>query len=211
MGDYYPFALPKGEIEFLKNAKAKWNDKISRSGIQNGYYTRVGNDQKTYLLKVTGATVNSVMGDYYHHRITNNLSVKEIGVLREGVKGYFSTSETKFKCYIQYKNIRLHDDYSDSFDVVDEVAELLKNCTYVGNNIRFSSASGFTDRNNEVLNCEPYFEGSSPLLSNSPMSGGFRRNPMLHLNVHRLKRHSRKSSSRRRSRGSISRNRSRRR
>lgn len=208
--DYARGPVTEHEIELRRNEEKIRHEKnqktlrdLAAKGIKIGYYSN------NYYL----AQIESIQPNYYGEGV-HKFVVYYVGELREGTKGFFSSSETKFKCYDKKEKMITETTYDKQAQINQQkqVEKLVATYNYVGNKLKETPGSGIYDKINNKHNCNPYFEGAnssptepllssprSPMLSQSPMSGGGRRrNPMLHLKVHRLMRHSRKSSSRRR-------------
>jgi len=89
---------------------------------------------------------------------SQTMGIKEIvGYLRNGTKGFFSTSDTKYKCYKTPK----------SYGVLYNVDEYLKDIkNKIPIDVEFLKASGYTDSSNEQINCR---------VSERSLKGGYRR------------------------------------
>ena len=121
-------------IESKQMDNARTSPFLQFLAIKKGYYLL--DDNRVYYLEKKPNKWYQEMS-YDENNIKANVFV--VGFLRE------KEGATKFKCF---KNKTLQGEYS-----LHEVLSTFKNAKYLGNNIRETAPSGFTDMRNNHLNC----------------------------------------------------------
>jgi hypothetical protein len=156
----------------------------------NGYYKVDYNSGESFLYRLQMRVYGNgkperkrPLGDFSEHYYSPDkpyylrFFIHNLGYLRRGSKGLFSTSETKYKCYNNpipkykrkclesyrsgsYDSITICDRWDDDGSSSNEAIKVLygedKKTTYLGTIQPTASApSGYTDKPNEEHNCSP--------------------------------------------------------